>query len=560
MKNNVIHKILFFCLPLFFTMVYGKHFEEKNNMKKSYENFLDRFIPVLEEKVKLQNQASWILETTGAKDAVDILAYLHTQCCLMFSNKDDYEMLVQLQKSGEIKDLLQQREINVLIREFKPNMISPDLIKEISEKEAALSQKYASFRPKFEGQEITENGIRNILMIEKSPERRQKVWETSKEIGSHIARDILELVDLRNKAAQSLGYSDFFSMQIDLQEVDRNWLFSTLDELANRSEKAYDALIEEIGKKQAEEFSVEIEQLGPWAWREPYGQEDPLISHEMESVVDKANLVEIAKKFYQEMGFDITNILARSDLYERSGKNQHAFCINIDRKKDVRTLNNIRPTMRWMETLLHEMGHAVYELGFDVNLPWLLRSPPHMIPTEAMALIAGRQVYSPLFLKEFIPQAREQEALLKELEKSLIRRQMLFSRWVIVMTHFESELYKNPQQDLNSLWWKMVEKYQKIRPPQGREKKEDWAAKYHMGLAPVYYYSYLIGEMFASALKQKLKEETKSDRFWSFDSGRFLEKELFSPGDSYSWDKLIEKVLQKPLNCDPWLAEFAQVR
>ena len=93
------------------------------------------------------------------------------------------------------------------------------------------------------------------------------------------------------------------------------------------------------------------------------------------------------------MGVDVQPILKRSDMYERPGKNQHAFCIHIDREGDVRTLNNVKESIKWLETVLHELGHAIYELGFDENLPWLLREPPHMIPTEAMALIAGRQAY-----------------------------------------------------------------------------------------------------------------------------------------------------------------------
>ena len=45
----------------------------------------------------------------------------------------------------------------------------------------------------------------------------------------------------------------------------------------------------------------------------------------------------------------VDDILARSDLYEKEGKNQHAYSFNIDRKQDIRILCNIVPNMRWME-------------------------------------------------------------------------------------------------------------------------------------------------------------------------------------------------------------------
>ena len=41
-------------------------------------------------------------------------------------------------------------------------------------------------------------------------------------------------------------------------------------------------------------------------------------------------------------------------------------------------------------------------------------------------------------------------------------RLLIFSRWCQVMFRFEKGLYGNPDQDLNRLWWDLVEKYQEI--------------------------------------------------------------------------------------------------
>ncbi len=65
------------------------------------------------------------------------------------------------------------------------------------------------------------------------------------------------------------------------------------------------------------------------------------------------------------------------------------------------------------------------------------------------------------------------------------------------MFHFEQALYKNPEQDLNTLWWDLVEKYQLIKRPTGRS-ESDWAAKIHFTMAPVYYHNYMLGELLAS--------------------------------------------------------------
>jgi hypothetical protein len=40
--------------------------------------------------------------------------------------------------------------------------------------------------------------------------------------------------------------------------------------------------------------------------------------------------------------------------------------------------------------------------------------------------------------------------------------------------------------DLNSLWWDLVERLQLVKRPAGRD-EPDWAAKIHVAVAPVYY-------------------------------------------------------------------------
>ena len=139
----------------------------------------------------------------------------------------------------------------------------------------------------------------------------------------------------------------------------------------------------------------------------------------------------------------------------------------------------------------------------------------------------------------------------------LRRRQLIFSRWVLVMTAFESELYRDPTQDLNALWWKYVEKYQKIRAPKNRAGKADWAAKYHIGLAPVYYFSYLLGEMFASAIQEALVHHCGAAALSNEKAGQFLRQKLFAPGNRMSWDELVRHVTGHPLTPDAWLKEFA---
>ncbi len=205
--------------------------------------------------------------------------------------------------------------------------------------------------------------------------------------------------------------------------------------------------------------------------------------------------VKLAAAFYDGIGLNVDAILAKSDLYEKPGKNQHAFCTDIDRSGDVRTLDNIKPDSHWMGTILHELGHGVYSYYNDMSLPFTLRDAAHTFTTEAIAEMFGRLATDPQWmLKMGIIDSAEAVKIADDSFSELRLRMLVFSRWAQVMYRFEKSMYENPDQDLNQLWWDTVEKYQFLKKPEGRN-MPDWATKIHVALYPCYYHNYLLGEL-----------------------------------------------------------------
>ena len=166
----------------------------------------------------------------------------------------------------------------------------------------------------------------------------------------------------------------------------------------------------------------------------------------------------------------------------------------------MRVLCNVVPNERWMGTMLHEFGHAIYDLSIDRELPWVLRKPPHTSSTEAIAMLFGRLSKDPTWLGPVLglpaPEAKDVAAAAAA---AFSEGMLVFTRWVLVMSRFERALYRDPEQDLDALWWDLVERTQGVRKPAGR-KAPDWAAKIHLAVAPVYYHAYLMGECIASQL------------------------------------------------------------
>jgi peptidyl-dipeptidase A len=113
------------------------------------------------------------------------------------------------------------------------------------------------------------------------------------------------------------------------------------------------------------------------------------------------------------------------------------------------------------------------------------------------------------------------------------------------MTNFERSLYADPESDLDARWWELVARFQLVTPPAGRT-NPDWAAKIHIACAPVYYHTYLYGQIVASQLAATLVRECGGlvDRP---EAGRLLSERVFAPGLSVRWDALIERATGEPL-------------
>ena len=136
-------------------------------------------------------------------------------------------------------------------------------------------------------------------------------------------------------------------------------------------------------------------------------------------------------------------------------------------------------------------------------------------------------------------------------------RLLVFSRWTQVMMRFERGMYANPDQDLNKLWWDLVEKYQELKRPEGRD-EPDFAAKYHIVNAPVYYHNYELGELFASQLHHALVKAVapptvggtgpREVEVGNKAVGKFMRERVFAPGRTLNWNQLARHATGEDLN------------
>jgi peptidyl-dipeptidase A len=441
-----------------------------------------------------------------------------------------------------------RRQLDLLHDAMLPNQVSGDLQRQIVELETDVEATFTSFRGELDGERVADNAILDILRTSDDVGLRRRAWEASKQVGAAVADRVRSLARLRNQAARSVGQRDHFALALSVGEMDEARLFATLDEVDRHTEAPFRAWKAQLDDALAARFGVDREELAPWHLDDPFFQDPPARGAvELDPLFAAADLEALTVRTYDGLGLDVRPVLGASDLYGRDGKNQHAFCIDIDREGDVRVLCNVEPSERWMDTMLHEFGHAVYNRGVDRSLPWLLRDAAHALTTEGVAMLFGRLVRDPEWLGGVaqVPPG-ELDGLRRRLAAARRASLLVFARWVLVVTHFERRLYADPDADLDAAWWQLVERYQGVRRPAGR-RQPDWAAKIHLAVVPVYYQNYLYGELFASQLETALT--ARAGGFVARrEAGRFLADAVFAPGATHRWDRLIEAATGEPLS------------
>lgn len=438
------------------------------------------------------------------------------------------------------------RSLEVLRLSLSGNQMDDDLRTQIVELSSAIESDFASFRPVLDGQRLSDNEIEEILTHSDDGELRRRAWGASKEIGTVVADRVRELARLRNEAARALGFPDYYRMSLDLQEIPEAWLFETMDGLDRLTAEPFRAWKGSLDDALAERFGTR--ELSPWHYSDPFFQLlPPQGGVSLDEFFPAADADRHALATFERWNVDLSDVIATSDLFPREHKCQHAFCIQMDRSKDVRILANIVPGERWVETMLHESGHAAYDMSIEGSLPYLLRRPAHTFTTEAMAIMSGRLVRDPRWLTEVagIPEEHVAE-IAGDLHAASAAQSLLFARWGLVMVYFERDLYNDPGGDLDARWWDLVERFQLVRKPRDR-RGPDWAAKIHIAAAPVYYHNYLLGEMLASQLRAALERDC-GNLIDASTAGPWLRERFFSPGASMPWDTLVERATGAPLS------------
>ena len=352
----------------------------------------------------------------------------------------------------------------------------------------------------FDVEEVTK------LMAESRDEPTlRKVWEGWHTISPPMRADYQRFVELSNKGARELGFTDTGAMwraKYDMppddfsKELDRLWeqvrpLYVSLHTyVRGRLRAKYgDAIPADgpipahlLGNIWAQDWSNVMDLVQPPASGRSFALDEILKRRNMTAI----DMVKAGERFYTSIGFaPLPQTFWERSLFTKPPDRDvvcHASAWDVDLKDDVRIKMCIDPTEEDFTTIHHELGHNFYQRAYK-DKPVLFRDSAndgfHEAIGDTIALSVTPEYLVRIGLLDKAPDASGDIALLlsRALEK------LAFLPFGLMVDQWRWKVFSGEVQPAgyNKAWWDLRLKYQGVAPPSSRaEAFFDPGAKYHV--------------------------------------------------------------------------------
>ena len=428
------------------------------------------------------------------------------------------------------------------------------------------------------------NEITTMLADSRDLAERRAYWEASKAIGPTLRDGLVELRDLRNQTAQSMGHSSYFGMEVGEYGLTSAEMMALMDEVLAGLRPLYEQLHCWVRHELAARYGEPVPALIPAHWLgNKWAQDWPGIVEgvDLDALVagrDPQWMIEQAERYYTSMGFEPlpASFHASSDLFALPDgatrtKNSHASAWHIDLDRDVRSLMSVEPTFDWLQTTHHELGHIYYYLAYsNPDVPFVLRTGANRAFHEGVGtlieLVAGQTAY----LQEIglMTAADEPDRISWLLNQALLGPVVFLPFACGTMTHWEHDFYEEPlaAERMNARWWEYVARFQGVAPPAPRG--EEWcdaATKTHINDDAAQYYDYALSSVILHQLHDHIcreilhRDPQTATYYGNREVGAYL-RAILEPGATRDWRELMREATGEDLSSRAMLAYFAPLQ
>ena len=406
--------------------------------------------------------------------------------------------------------------------------------RELTSLVTAMQGMYARGRhtPLGASQPVDLQGLSKILFESRDPAVLEDAWTGWHRVGRAMRPSFERYVELANRGARELGFSDTGSMWASKYDMEPDEFVREVDRLWSQVRPLYEALHAFVrGRLAARYGAALVPDRGPlpcqllgdmWAqsWEGIYplvapapepndGSEIDLDRVLKERQVAPLEMVRYGERFFDSLGFaKLPATFWERSMFVRPRDREvicHASAWDIDLVDDLRIKMCIEPTAEDFQTIHHELGHNYYQRAYN-RQPLLFRDGAHDGFHEAIGDAVGLSV-TPAYLAQvglLAPEVRSGPGFPFLLRRAL--EKIPFLPFGVVIDKWRWEVFGGTvsPREYNRRWWELRAAYPGVAPPQPRGEEEfDPGAKYHIPAnVPYvrYFLSYILQFQFHRAL------------------------------------------------------------
>jgi len=410
----------------------------------------------------------------------------------------------------------------------------PTESEELSRRVTAMRGTYAKGRytPRSVNESLDLQGLSRILTESRDPSVLEDVWTGWHQVGRSIRPDFLRYVELANRGASELGFSDTGAMWRSKYDMDPVAFAREVDRLWSEVEPLYRSLHAYVRRRLLEHYGADrVPSKGPIPahllgnmWAQSWDGTLPLLAPPsdgtdidltailVERGVSPTDMVRTAEQFFVSLGFDrLPSTFWERSMFVRPRDREvvcHASAWDVDCVDDLRLKMCIEITGEDFMTVHHELGHNYYQRAY-AQQPFLFRDSAHdgfheaIGDTISLSITPEYLVRIGLLEKATDPKGDIALLLRRALEK------VAFLPFGLVVDKWRWDVFsgETSPSEYNSTWWEMRRRYQGIAPPSVRSDEEfDPGAKYHVP-ANVPYMRYFLAHILQFQFHRALARE-----------------------------------------------------
>lgn len=388
------------------------------------------------------------------------------------------------------------------------------------------------FRADFENEKVTAGKVYKIYRTDSNSGRRESAYRAWCAVGEEMQDGLSRLFRMRNRDAKRQGYNNYMALSFNQMDLNFEEYKSLLKRLKTLSEQPYRTILNKakLNYKQGE---LEI-----WDLAYTYSG----INNTIDNYFPVDSQMLFIKRSLKDIGFNLDDLPIYYDLESREDKSQLAYGFTIKAPVDMRVLANLNKGLYSTRVLLHEIGHTLHS-AFIKQERQIFANVIDGLWMESIAQIFTSMMSEKKWLSEY---AHIPDDLIDRYLDAKKEQDIIYLRTSLLRLNFEIEAYKNPNRDLNKLYWSLFEEYLSLAP---HDDIYPWASLIYYTTHPVYMQNYLIADIVTAQTREYLISNydviTKNQNFKSFIVQNYLRF-----GSRYGWRELLKRGTDSDLSPD----------